>query len=135
MMKIGADSNQSEWVQDYCSAHPLLVLAEASVIMPGPRCIGLAPIHRWSGDSNLRGDGLTEPPADDSLLLALERVASSEGLAMSQLLLRNGAGGACLGSSFANIVCKYPVSFRFQQASDESCGWDETGHASQVGRN
>lgn len=37
-----------EWVQDYCSAtHPLLVLTEASVIMPGPRCIGSTCMDTW----------------------------------------------------------------------------------------
>jgi hypothetical protein len=36
------------WDDGYCQrTHPLLVLAEASMIMPGPRCIGLAPMELW----------------------------------------------------------------------------------------
>jgi hypothetical protein len=46
--ETGPDMYTSDWVQGYCSeAHPLLVLAEASVIMPGPRCIALSPMERW----------------------------------------------------------------------------------------
>ena len=36
------------WVEGYCQRTPmLLVLAEASTIMPGPRCIGLSSMDSW----------------------------------------------------------------------------------------
>ena len=40
----------SEWVRGYGSAgktHPLLVLLDASIVAPGPRCIGMANIREW----------------------------------------------------------------------------------------
>ena len=50
MMKVDILNSDggSQWIRGYCKdTHPLLVLAEASTIMPGPRCIGLAPMNDW----------------------------------------------------------------------------------------
>jgi hypothetical protein len=129
--ETGPDMYTSDWVQGYCSeAHPLLVLAEASVIMPGPRCIALSPMERWlqqqgggGGSLHLRGGSGGESLADgvfgsnhhsdddENLHAALQRISASEAASMKGLLLRlqsvqavsssSGGGGQQWGSSYA----------------------------------
>jgi len=117
MMRVHGEGG-SDWMPGYCSnAHPLLVLAEASVIMPGPRCIGLAPMERWLAQQGLHLRGCDEeclakeqpiPLCDESLQAALQRVAASEGESMRGLLLRlQGMQGPCMqhcGSSYARGI-------------------------------
>jgi hypothetical protein len=63
MMRLGREEgcgggsdcgfNVCEWVPDYTSTtHPLLMLTESSVIMPGPRCIGLNAMSAWRPSSS-----------------------------------------------------------------------------------
>ena len=43
-----------EWLPDYgAKEHPLLILAEASILIPGPRCIGLLNMKEWMSHSNM----------------------------------------------------------------------------------
>lgn len=111
MMQVKEDSSW-QWVPGYHArhTHPLLILTESSVIMPGPRCIGLTSMDAWhivgaGDDDNLRGvkrvddaererseTGMSPPaPLDATLAEALGRVLCSEKAAMQRFLLRPGS--------------------------------------------
>ena len=43
-----------EWLPDYgAKEHPLLILTEASILIPGPRCIGLLNMKEWMGHDDV----------------------------------------------------------------------------------
>jgi hypothetical protein len=117
MMQVRGNSSSSwRWVPSYHASHthPLLILTESLVIMPGPRCIGLTPMDAWhivagcgEDSDNLRGvkrvevdaeeresskSGISPPaPVDATLAEALDRVLCSEKAAMQRFLLRPGS--------------------------------------------
>lgn len=83
-----------EWVQGYVeNAHPLAVLADASIAVPGPRCIGLA-----AKGTNLRGEkkGRSE---DRSLRATLARIQAWEKQNVS-------LQGNLLSSSTAKLISR-----------------------------
>ena len=43
-----------EWLPDYgAKEHPLLILTEALILIPGPRCVGLLNMKEWTGHDNM----------------------------------------------------------------------------------
>lgn len=91
-----ATGKMRAWIKDYCTlSHPLLIMTEASVVAPGPRCIALRGMHSWNPfpwettgsrcdgmgmvrvqgtDSNLHGGGTS------SIQSAKHSASSSHGL-------------------------------------------------------
>jgi hypothetical protein len=92
MMRVGsAMANDHEWMQGYVEhAHPLAILADASISMPAPRCIPL----RGFGAGQEKGvatdlGGIERGVIDSSLSAALRRVSEAGSVSTS-----HGGGGS-----------------------------------------